>query len=131
MSDTKHTPTTLDYGQLVASVQNVKADSRERLEIEIEHLRRLNYDALHFIGQAGKILEQMEEFWANGTPIAAGSLLAIEFQNWGKRVMQGPLPSNSHAALVEALKTASVCASRHGEVGMLKEIHAALRAAGG
>lgn len=48
-------------------------------------------NAMRFVGQAGKILEQMQEFWANGTPIHPGSLLANEFIDWGKRVMRGPL----------------------------------------
>lgn len=66
--------------------------------------RELATQAVRLVGQAGKILEQMEEFWRNGTPIHPGSLLALEFQNWGKRVMRGPLPEDHTNVLLQALK---------------------------
>lgn len=77
-----------------------------------EQLLANTAEALRLIGEAGKILDQMEEFWRNGTPIHPGSLLAQEFSEWGKRIMVGPMrytPPLVAAApeLLEALQEVS------------------------
>jgi len=60
---------------------------RTKAERDKEHADFMQ--AMSAIGEAGKILELMEEFWRNRVPIHAGSDLANEFRSWGQRVMRG------------------------------------------
>ncbi len=54
--------------------------------------RHVYSNALILVGEACKLMEQMQEFWRNGTPVCAGSELAEETSMYLKRVQEGPLP---------------------------------------
>lgn len=81
--------------------------SSERVLLRrIETLQTLCADSVLMVGRAGKILEQMQEFWRHGNPIAAGSDLANEFTAWGETVMKGPMPSKETPVLSQNLPNA-------------------------